>query len=138
MIKELKDTPNTMVGFTVTGDTTKEDFDRVVLPAVDELVKRIDKLNYLLVLDTQLKNFTTGAWLKDAMLGLNNLHKCNRAAIVTDLGGIKSFAEVFSQVVPGEFRGFNHEELDVAIRWVGEQTGLVTKQVFQQAADNKE
>ena len=138
MIEELKDTPNTMVGFTITGDTTKEDFDRVVLPAVDELVKRIDKLNYLLVLDTQLKNFTIGAWLKDAMLGLNNLNKWNRAAIVTDSGGIKSFAEVFSKVVPGEFKGFAHEQLDEAVRWVGEQTGFVTKQVFQEAADTKE
>ena len=100
MIEELKDTPNTMVGFRATGDITKEDFDHVVLPAVAELVKRTDKLNYLLVLDTAIKNFTIGVWLKDAMLGLNNLGKWNRGAIVTDSEGINAFTGLFSQVVP--------------------------------------
>ena len=138
MITELKDTPNTMVGFIVTDEVTREDFNSIVLPAVDELVKRIGKLNYLLVLDTQLKNFTMGAWLTDAMLGLNNINKWNRAAIVTNSEGIKSLTEIFSKVVPGEFRGFSHEQLDEAIRWVGEQTGFVTKQVFQEAADTTE
>lgn len=138
MIKELKDIPNTLVGFTITGEATREDFDAVVLPAVDELVKRIDKLNYLLVLDTQLKSFTIGAWLKDAMLTLNNTTKWNRAAIVSDPEGVILFTEIFNKVMPGEFKGFNHDQLDEAIRWAGEQNGMVTKQVFQEAGDANE
>lgn len=135
MITELKDTPNTMVAFRATHDVTKEDFDKIVLPAVDELVQRTDKLNYLLVVDTQLKNFTIGAWMRDAMLGLNNINKWNRAAIVTDTEGIKSFTGIFSKVVPGEFRGFTHDELDEAINWVGEQGGFSNKQVFQKEGE---
>jgi hypothetical protein len=138
MIKELKDTPNTMVGFVVSDEVTKEEFDKVILPAVQELVQRTDKLNYLLVVDTPLKNFTIGVWLRDAMLGLNNINKWNRAAIVTDVEGIKWFTELFSNVVPGEFKGFNHSELDRAITWVGEQNGIKEKQVFQHPADATE
>jgi hypothetical protein len=138
MIKELKDTPNTMVGFIASDEVTKAEFDKVILPAVQELVQRTDKLNYLLVVDTPLKNFTIGAWMRDAMLGLNNINKWNRAAIVTDVEGIKWFTELFSKVVPGEFKGFNHSELDRAINWVGEQNGIVEKQVFQQPADATE
>ncbi len=138
MIQQLIDTPNTMVGFKATHDVTKEDFDKIVLPAVAELVQRTDKLNYLLVIDTPLKNFTIGAWLKDAMLGLNNLNKWNRAAIVSESEGITNITEVFSKVVPGEFRCYTHNELDEAIQWVGEQNGITAKQVFQQAADLKE
>ncbi|NOT73342.1 MAG: STAS/SEC14 domain-containing protein [Cyclobacteriaceae bacterium] len=134
MIEELKDTPNTMVGFKASGEITKEDFDKIVLPAVAELVQRTGKLNYLLELDTKLSNFTLGAWLKDAMLGLNNLTNWNRAAIVTDSEKIKTFTEVFSKIVPGEFRGFPHDELDEAIKWVGEQSGTSPKQVFQDKA----
>lgn len=138
MIKELKDTPNTMVGFVVSDEVTKEDFNKVMLPAVSELVQRTDKLNYLLVVDTPLKNFVIGAWLQEAMLGLNNIGKWNRAAIVTDKKGIKRFTELFRKVVLGEFKGFNHSELDKAINWVGEQSGLKEKQVFQQPADARE
>lgn len=138
MIKELKDTPNTMVGFIASDEVTQAEFDKVILPAVQELVQRTDKLNYLLVVDTPLKNFTIGAWMRDAMLGLNNINKWNRAAIVTDVEGIKWFTELFSKVVPGEFKGFNHSELDRAINWVGEQNGIKEKQVFQQPADSTE
>lgn len=137
MIQELKNTPNTMIGFVATDDVTKEDFDKVVLPGVDELVKRTDKLNYLFVLETPLKNFTIGAWMTDAMLRLNNIDKWNRAAIVTDVEGVKSFAE-FGKVVPGEFRGFTHDELTEAIRWVGEQDAHSPTQVFQEEGDSKD
>jgi hypothetical protein len=138
MIQELKDTPNTMVAFHATHAVTKEDFDKVVLPAVAELIKRTDKLNYLLILDMSLRNFTFGAWMKDAMLGLNNLNKWNRAAIVSDSYGIKSFADIFSNVVPGEFRGFSHDELDEAIRWVGEEKVVGVKPVFQEENDGRD
>lgn len=133
MIQEMKDTPNTMVGFRAVGDITKEDFDKVVLPAVAELVQRTGKLNYLLELDTQLKNFTIGAWLKDAMMGLNNLTNWNRAAIVSHSDTLNTFTDMFSKVVPGEFRGFKHDDLTAAINWVGEQDGITEKQVFQAA-----
>lgn len=127
-----------MVGFIATDEVTKEDFDKVILPAVQELVQRTDKINYLLVVDTPLKNFTIGAWLRDAMLGLNNINKWNRAAIVTDVEGIQWFTELFSKVVPGEFKGFNHNELDRAINWAGEQNGITERQVFQKPADTTE
>jgi len=138
MIQQLKDTPNTMVGFLATSDVVKEDFNMVVLPAVAELVQRTDKLNYLLVIDTAPKNFTIGAWIKDAMLALNNLDKWNRVAIVSDSEGIKVFTDQFSKIMTGEFRGFNHNELDEAIQWVGEQDGITSHQVFQQEGDTRE
>jgi hypothetical protein len=138
MIHEMKDTPNTMVGFVATHDVTREDFDKVVLPAVDELVKRTDKLNYLFVLETPLRNFTIGAWMSDAMLGLNNINKWSRAAIVTDVEGVKSFADLFGKVMPGEFRGFTQEELTDAIRWVGGQDGNSPKLVLQEEGDSKD
>jgi hypothetical protein len=138
MIKQLTNVPNTMVGFRATNEVTKEDFDTVVLPAVSELVQRIDELNYLLVLDTPLKSFTVGAWMKDAMLGLNNLNKWNRAAIVTDSDQIKIFTDLFSKVVPGEFKGFSKDQLQDAIDWTSGQPSGSDKKVFQEEGDTKD
>lgn len=134
MITQLKEVPNTMVAFRATGEVTKEDFDQIVLPAVAELVQRTDKLNYLLVLDTPLKNFTLSAWIKDALLGLNNLTKWNRCAIVSDSDGINSFTNLFGKVMPGEFKGYKPEQLDEAINWVSEET----EPVYQEEGDSKE
>ncbi len=138
MIKQLKDIPNTMVGFQATSEVTKEDFDKVVLPAVAELVQRIDELNYMLVLDTSIKNFTLGAWIKDALLGLNNLNKWNRAAIVSDSESINTFTDIFSKVMPGEFKGYSPDQLDEAIAWVSGQHGLIDRPVFQEEGDSKD
>ena len=69
----------------------------------------------LLVLDTDIKNFTAGAWLQDALLGLKHLGKWNRAAIVTDSEDIISFTNGFSYVVPGEFHGFKKEAFNKTV-----------------------
>jgi hypothetical protein len=140
MIQELKDTPNTIVAFRASNDMTREDFDSVVLPAVAELVGRTDQLNYLLVVDTPLRNFTFGDWMKDAMLGLNNLQKWNRAAIVSESEGTRYFTGLFSIIMSGEFKGFSHAELQTAIRWVSGSTyeNGVHKQVFQQQGGTKD
>jgi SpoIIAA-like len=137
MITQLKNIPNTMVGFRASNEVTKDDFDKIVLPAVAELVQRTDELNYLLVLDTPIKNFTLGAWIKDALLGLNNLSKWNRAAIVSDSDNIIAFTNMFSNVMPGEFKGFTPDQLDEATKWVSGQ-GLIEKQVFQAEDDSRE
>lgn len=134
MITQIKDIPNTMVGFRASGEVTKEDFDQVLLPAVAELVQRTDELNYMLVLDTPLKNFTFGAWIKDALLGLNNLTKWNRCAIVSDSENINSFTNMFGKVMPGEFKGFKPEQMDMAIAWTSGQD----EPVFQEEGDSRD
>lgn len=137
MITQIKDIPNTMVGFRASGEVSRDDFDQVVLPAVAELVQRTDELNYMLVLDTPLKNFTLGAWIKDALLGLNNLSKWNRVAIISDSESLNTFTNIFGNVMPGEFKGFSPEQTDEAIEWASGQ-GIITKQVFQKEDDLRE
>jgi len=120
-----------MVGFKATGKVTKDDFDNVVIPAVDKSVAANGVLNYLLVLDTEVSNFEGGAWLKDVFLGIKNLTKWNRAAIVSDSTGVKIFTEVFSVVTPGEFKGFKMDQLEEAIGWVSEKG--VSENVFNKS-----
>ncbi len=107
-----------IVAFRAMGEVTKEDYQSVVVPAVEKLVKQINEINFLLVLDTDVKNFTAGAWMQDALLGLKNFGKWNRAAIVSDLEGVINFTDKFSYIAPGEFRGFKKEEFNKALNWV--------------------
>lgn len=121
MIQQIKDVPANMVAFTASGEVTKEDFDEV-LAEVENLVEHTGKLNYLLQLDTSPSEFTVGAWLQDALLGIKNLSKWNRAAIVTDSEVVIKFTDAFSKIMPGEFRGFPKSELKHAIDWVSDKT----------------
>lgn len=121
MIQLIDNLPTNMVGFRATGEVTENDFTNLVIPQVKAQVEKTGKLNYMLILDTSVKNFTLGAWLKDALLGIKNLTKWNRAAIVSDSAVIRKFTDIFSVLIPGEFKGFEHKELKAAIDWTAEK-----------------
>lgn len=117
MITILNDAPENVAAFNATGEVTKEDFENLVIPYVNNKVEQFDELNYLLYLDTDLSNFTMGAWLQDALLGIKNITKWNRAAIVTDEEGVQNFTDIFSVLMPGEFKSFPKENLYNALYW---------------------
>jgi hypothetical protein len=121
MIYVIDNLPANMVGFRATGEVNENDFTSVVIPRVKAVMEKTGKLNYLLLLDTSLKNFTFGAWIKDALLGIKNLTRWNRAAIVSDSAIIRKFTDMFSVLIPGEFKGFEHTDLKQAIDWTAEK-----------------
>jgi len=121
MIHQINNLPENIVGFTASGEVTKDDFLLNVMPQVQSLINKTGKLNYLLVLETSVKNFTFGAWVEDAIMGIKHLVKWNKAAIVTDVEAIRNFTILFSKIIPGEFKGFEHSDLQHAIDWVSKE-----------------
>ncbi|MCT2561007.1 STAS/SEC14 domain-containing protein [Chryseobacterium herbae] len=117
MITIIPEAPENVAAFNATGEITREDFENLVIPHVKEKVDEFGELNYLLYLDTDLDKFTMGAWLQDALLGLKNLSKWNRAAIVTDKEAVQNFTDIFSVLMPGEFKSFPKENLYNALYW---------------------
>ena len=117
MITQLSGVPGNIAAFRATGHVDKEDFEKVITPVVNRLVNKYDELNFLLWIDTPLKNFTGGAWLQDLMLGIKEITKWHRAAIITDSNAANWFTDVFSYLAPGEFKGFYPEQLQSAIDW---------------------
>jgi hypothetical protein len=118
MMTLIPNLPSNTVGVKATGEITKEDFNSVVMPAVDALGKRTDKINYLLLLETDISHFEPGAWIKDAIMGFKHLFKWNKVAIVTDQKAVEKFTDIFSYAVPGEYKGFSTTELEEAKAWV--------------------
>jgi hypothetical protein len=121
MITYIQNLPANMAGFKASNEVTEEDFAEDVMPKVKELIAKTDELNYMLILDTSVKNFTAGAWFKDAVMGVKHLTKWHRAAIVSDVHGVKTFTDVFSVLTPGEFKVFEHKDQQQAIDWVSGQ-----------------
>ena len=117
MIKQLLDAPDNVAAFTANGEVSAGDFETIILPVCRQKAEQYGELNYLLQLQNDTPNFTIGAWFNDMVLGLQNLTKWNRAAIVTDKQFIHDITAVFSKVMPGEFKGYNHDELSNALQW---------------------
>ena len=77
----------------------------------------------MLVLDTPIGEFTAGAWIQDAWMGIKHLTRWHRAAIVSDSENIKKFTEIFSRFMIGEFKVFHKDEQEKAVAWVSGRTG---------------
>jgi hypothetical protein len=120
MMEQMTNVPAGMVGFRATGEITEDDYRRVVIPAVERLVRMSGTINFLLLLDTSVTRFSPGAWWQDTMMGLRRLTRWRRAAIVADSEGIRKFTDMFSKLAPGEFKGFTKEQLPNAIEWTSD------------------
>lgn len=118
MLSIMHDLPPHVLGIRATGAVTKQDFDEVLKPALDALLKRTGKINYLLLLETTVSNFTLGAWVDDLVLGLKHYTHWNRIAIVTNEKLVEKFSDAFGFVLPGQSKGFTLGELAKAKEWV--------------------
>jgi len=118
MIEELTHLPPNVVGFKASGEVKKEDYDKVIFPRIHDQMKHDEKLNYIFVIETPLKNFTGGAWIQDAWLGLKELLHWRKVAIVSDSEGVRSFTNAAGHCVPGEYKGFPIADLETAVEWV--------------------
>lgn len=126
MIESIPGLPDNVVGFRASADITKRDYDEVVFPTVSKHLQKGKELNYIFMVDTSLKDFSTGAWVQDIWLGLKDLFKWNRVAIVSDSERIRSFTDKAGHLIPGTYRGFTKGQLDEAINWaaVGETNAV--------------
>lgn len=118
MIEQLAGIPDNIAAFRASGEVTKDDFTKNVIPVINDLVNKYNELNYLMLIDTPLSNFSGGAWMEDILLGFSKLTKWNRVAILTDMDTVNWFTDVFSYLVPGEYKGFYPEQLPAAIEWL--------------------
>ena len=57
MITQLEGVPENVAAFKASGNVDKQDFENTVIPVVNKLVKKYNELNYLMLIDTPLKNF---------------------------------------------------------------------------------
>lgn len=117
MIKIIKNAPENIAAFAASGEVSAQDFE-IVYEEVRKKVRQEGELNYLLKLDTDVKNFTAGAWIQDLLLGIKNLTKWNRCAIVSDDRAVKIVTDISNKFTIGEFKVFAHSDLDRAMNWV--------------------
>jgi len=120
VIELMTGLPSNVIGFKATGEVTMKDYREVIFPEVERQVNKDEKLNYVFLIDTSLEDFTTGAWISDAWLGLKELANWRRVAIVSNVEKIRHFTDKAVHLAPGEYKGFKTSELNDAILWAGQ------------------
>lgn len=120
MIEVIHGLPAHVAAFRATGIVTRDDYHKVINPLVKHVAATFGKINYMLVLNTPLTNYTTGAWIEDALLGMRYFTKWNKLAIVTEKDGIKKFTDIFGNFIPCKTKGFKMEDFGIAEKWISD------------------
>ncbi|MFD2147105.1 SpoIIAA family protein [Mucilaginibacter antarcticus] len=118
MLQYINNLPDDVLGIHAIGEITKQDMETVLLPRLDELAKRQGEIKYLLVLETDVSNFTLAAWWKDLVAGIKHFTEWKRIAVVSDQKGVEWFTDAFTHFIPGTAKGFSLSELDEATKWI--------------------
>ncbi len=120
MIERIPGLPKNVLGFTARGTVTADDYESVLIPAVESVLARQDKVRFLYHIGKDCSGFEAGAMWDDAKIGLRHLARWERVAVVTDTEWIRAAVKVFGILMPGHVHVFHDGELEQATRWVSE------------------
>src|SRR3954467_12194936 len=122
MLELIEGLPGNVVGIAVSGRLTLQDCQDVLVPAMQKSLKRHDKIRLYYELNSR---FPGAAW-DDLELGLENLSRCERVAIVTDIGWVRLTVKALRFLIPSEIRVFTTLEVDEGRDWIRARPGART------------
>ena len=114
MIEIIAGLPKNVVGISVKGRLTMQDCRAVLMPAMRRSLKYHEKIRLYYELGSR---FPGAAW-DDLDLGLEDLSRCERVAIVTDIGWVRLTVKAVRFLIPSEIRVFSTIETEEGRAWI--------------------
>ncbi|WP_018611770.1 STAS/SEC14 domain-containing protein [Segetibacter koreensis] len=118
MLQLIKDLPQHVVGVRAVGHVGKEDYEQTFMPAIEKVANEFGEINLLMLLETEITNFSYGAWMRDAKVSLKHFAQWHKVAIVTDQKVIERISHILSFLSPAEVKGFPVSDAELAKVWV--------------------
>jgi hypothetical protein len=118
MIEILTDFPDNVVAAAAHGFVTKQDYQDTLVPRVELALKQHPKIRCYYELGTQFSKMEPGAIWEDFKVGIENLTRWERVAVVTDVEWIRHAVNIFRFLMPGEVRVFATSETATARSWI--------------------
>lgn len=120
MITLIKNLPDDIIGFNYNEEVTAADYESVVFPAVEAVVKKNKDPKVLLRLDEHFQGFKLGAMKDDMEIGFKYFKEWKRIAFVSDKEWLNHTVNAFGFLMPAKVKTFENKEMDAAIKWLSE------------------
>lgn len=117
MMEIIQDLPEDTVGLAGKGKITHEDYQQVVIPAIEAKLKEHEKINLLFFMP-DFDGMEMLAMWDDAQFGLKHWHDFSKLALVSDEAWIKNMTAFFAGMMPAEVRVFDTDEMESARNWL--------------------
>jgi hypothetical protein len=121
MLTMIEDLPDHVIGIRITDKLRAEDYERQLIPLINEKLEKHRKLDFLCCIDGEWKGMEAGAVWQDLRLGLGRFGHWARMAIVTDIDWLERAIKLFGLFSPGELRHFDSDDYGAARDWVCER-----------------
>lgn len=119
MMKVIEDLPAGVLGIEGSGTITAQDYETVLIPATDKVMKDGGRLHMVYVLKN-LEHFDLAAMWQDTVYGVKHWTSFEKIALVTDEDWVKNATKIFTPFFPGEVKLYTLAELEQAKTWVAE------------------
>src|SRR5690348_9519561 len=100
MMEIMKGFPEDVVAVSYSGHVTRSDYERVLIPAVENALKSHGNLRLLFRVGPEFELIEPGAVLEDIKVGLAHLSHWQRVAVVTDVGWLRGAVRAFAFLIP--------------------------------------
>lgn len=121
MLTMIEGLPDQVIGIRINDRLRAEDYERQLIPLVNDKLARHRKLDFLCCIDGEWKGMEAGAVWQDLRLGLGRIGHWARMAIVSDIKWLENAIKLFRVFSPGELRHFDSDEYAAAREWVCER-----------------
>lgn len=118
----MNDLPDYILGVSAQGTVTGQDYETVLIPAVEEKLKTNKKIRMIYQLGANFTGFDLTAMLDDAKIGMKHLAAWDRIALVSDHQMINTVMKFFGYLLSCEVRIFKNDELEEAKKWINENS----------------
>jgi SpoIIAA-like len=123
VIEALTDFPDNVVAFACHGHMTKADYETVLIPHIEDKLKRHKKLRAYTEIAPDFAGIDPGAVWEDTKFDFRHFFDWERGALVTDVEWMKRAAKFFGFfgfLTPWEIRAFPTAEASKAREWIAE------------------
>jgi hypothetical protein len=118
MIEVMTDLPDYVIGLKAKGKVTGEDYESILMPAIEEKLKKHSKINLLYHLGEDCTGFEIEAMWDDTKIGIKHFTAWQKIAVVTDIEWIRWATKAFGFALPGHVKVFANKQLAEAREWV--------------------
>jgi hypothetical protein len=118
MLKVLTDLPDRILAVSAVGKITADDYEKVLIPMVEEKLTKYDKVSILYHIGDEFSEFSMMALWDDTKFGLAHLPQWDKIAVVTDVDWLRGMIWAFKWVIPSQFKLFPNTDLELAKQWI--------------------
>ncbi|WP_428331177.1 STAS/SEC14 domain-containing protein [Mucilaginibacter sp.] len=121
MLKPINDLPPQVAGLHAFAEVTETEYEQALVSLLEDLLNKNNRINFILVLETDIHNFSPGCWCGSIKIGFKYFFKWKKVATVSDQKGVMGCSDLFKYILPGKFKTFPLDQLDEAMRWVSKR-----------------